>query len=366
MTDHENPTDAGTGDADNVPASPSPRYSLLVPTSWPHYDGPLHGLLEFQNGMCAVCCVTARWNKGDEDAAEKFAACSLRQWVDGGLLLGLVCARCARRYKTLGKSADAATQARLTAFLADPPGQRCPTTAGLGHQSRPRRFNSRLAPTEIPSPQSWSYTNTVVHSLFLWQRARCAICSTGLSVATRPRFVHVDHDDLSGLIRGLLCHRCNTCLGQGWQYTWWEHHAPTVEAYLEFPPAQTCPATRGLTMTDRRRAAELSWSADRCEILLDGLPRGIADKTASPQNPVKRWHALRYASSAAAGLPPAVQASMVVTYSDESEDWLAFLMEPPAAASRQQYACILRVRASDVASTTDHSTLQAALAAAIG
>lgn len=351
-------------DAPRTPASPPPpRYSMPVPTTWPHYDGPLHGLLEFQDGQCAVCCTKARWNDEAGDEVDSVAACSLRQWVDDDLLLGLVCALCARRYKTLKKTPDDATAARLAAFLSDPPGQRCPTTAGLGHQSRPRRFNSGLAPTEIPAPETWSYSNSVMHSLFLWQRGRCAICSTGLPVATRPRFVHVDHDDATGLIRGLLCHRCNCCLGQDWQFTFWEHHALTVDAYLNFPPAQTCPATRGLTMLQRKRAAELSWSADRREILLDGLPMGIASApTPPPATP--RWYALRYQATAATGLPPAVQASVLIPYTDASDEWWAFLMAPPADAARQQHNCVLRVRAADVAALTEHTTLKAALAAA--
>lgn len=341
----------------------APRHHVPAPTTWPHYDGPLHGLLEFQGGQCAVCSVNANW--GDEEDDEgSVSVCSLRQWVEGDLLLGLACARCLRRYKTLNRTPEGSAVVGLPLFLADPPGQRCPATAGLGQQSRPRRFNSLLAPTQVPTPETWTYSNTVIHSLFLWQRGRCAICSTGLSVQTRPRYVHVDHDDASGLIRGLLCHRCNICLGQKWELTFWEHHAPTVQAYLAHPPAQICPATRGLTMAQRKKAATLTWSADRHEILLDGMPKGIA----TPKPPVDqttRWFAIRYDKRAPLGLPPAVEASLLIAYLDDQEAWLAFLMEPPASATHQQRNCILRMRKTDVVAVSEHGSLQDALTAAL-
>ncbi|RYC05633.1 endonuclease domain-containing protein [Nocardioides zhouii] len=355
-------TESSGGDMSNAQQSPPPRYSFQVPEGWPHYDGPLHGLLGEQKGKCAICSERVRWSS-EGPGTDRVVACSFRQWVDDDLLLGLVCARCSRRYRTLRATADGKAVRGLPRFLADPPGQRCAATAGLGRQSRPRRFNSLLAPTEVPSPESWSYSNTVMHSLFLWQRGRCAICSTGLPVVTRARFVHVDHDDDTGLIRGLLCHRCNTCLGQDWQHGWWEHHAPTVAAYEEFPPAQICPATRGLTMRERKRPAALSWSADRNEILLDGMPKGIASDS-KPAPPPSKWFALQYKEVAPPGLPPALEASLLMLTSDDGGDWFAFYMDPPLNAALRQPQCVLKVKQTDVRSVTEHATLQDALAAA--
>ena len=355
---HDQPMNASSSTG-GACTPPSPRYTFPVPTTWTHYDGPLHALLEAQGGRCAVCFVKAKWSVEDPQDDE-VVFCSLRQWVDEDLLLGLACALCLRQYKTLHKAPVGPAVDGLPAFLADPPGLRCPATAGNGQQARPRPFNARLAPTEEPT-SAWRGSNTLSHSLFLWQRGRCAICSTGLSVTTRPRYVHVDHDPATDLIRGLLCQRCNICLGQNWPLEWWEHHAPAVRAYLKFPPAQIFPATRGKTMSERHRPAVLEWSTDREEILLDGMPKGIATPPV-PQPATPRWYAIQYNVTAPPGLPPAVEASVRLSYSDAEGEWLAFLMDAPA--NDRQLRCILRVNAAHTLVVSEHASLQEALAAA--
>jgi hypothetical protein len=47
--------------------------------------------------------------------------------------------------------------------------------------------------------------------LLLDQRYACAICKTPADQFQRA--LHVDHDHVTGKVRGLLCVRCNTGLG---------------------------------------------------------------------------------------------------------------------------------------------------------
>lgn len=48
---------------------------------------------------------------------------------------------------------------------------------------------------------------------FLWlkQGTCCAICKTKIN--TSDRAWHVDHDHVTGKVRGILCHHCNLLLG---------------------------------------------------------------------------------------------------------------------------------------------------------
>lgn len=48
------------------------------------------------------------------------------------------------------------------------------------------------------------------------QRNRCAVCKTTKvgGPPTRNRYWHIDHDHVTGQVRGLLCARCNLAIGQ--------------------------------------------------------------------------------------------------------------------------------------------------------
>lgn len=49
-------------------------------------------------------------------------------------------------------------------------------------------------------------------SLIAEQGGRCAICWTAFSML-RSKYVHIDHDHRTGLVRGVLCAACNSGLG---------------------------------------------------------------------------------------------------------------------------------------------------------
>ena len=67
---------------------------------------------------------------------------------------------------------------------------------------RPRYYSYeyRLRQTYGLSPEAYA-------AMIERQSGRCAICR-------RNALLHVDHDHESGAVRGLLCRRCNTGLGQ--------------------------------------------------------------------------------------------------------------------------------------------------------
>lgn len=44
------------------------------------------------------------------------------------------------------------------------------------------------------------------------QNKVCAICNTG-NTHKRHKYLHVDHNHITGHVRGLLCHQCNTLIG---------------------------------------------------------------------------------------------------------------------------------------------------------
>lgn len=76
-----------------------------------------------------------------------------------------------------------------------------------------RNYKKRNAQkiTERRLQQLYGITSEQYDVLFASQDCRCAICSTS-TPSSKLGFM-VDHDHSSGLVRGILCHQCNTLLG---------------------------------------------------------------------------------------------------------------------------------------------------------
>ena len=58
------------------------------------------------------------------------------------------------------------------------------------------------------------------------QKGKCEICLSPSPAKRKTRWLHIDHDHRTGMVRGLLCGRCNGALG------WYEKHYKRIARYL--------------------------------------------------------------------------------------------------------------------------------------
>lgn len=65
--------------------------------------------------------------------------------------------------------------------------------------------------------QWYGVTQEQYDSLHLKQNGRCAVCNKTEThkVWGKTSQLSLDHDHLTGRVRGLLCHSCNSCIGYG-------------------------------------------------------------------------------------------------------------------------------------------------------
>lgn len=59
----------------------------------------------------------------------------------------------------------------------------------------------------------YGITHDEYEAMLARQKGRCAICGADTPRAAKPHFA-VDHDHVTGQVRGVLCHPCNTGIGQ--------------------------------------------------------------------------------------------------------------------------------------------------------
>lgn len=88
-----------------------------------------------------------------------------------------------------------------------------PCNAEMAAEKRQRQpIQSREVMRRSRLKNIWGLTEEAFEEMLRLQDGGCAICKS-----TEPRGrgkFHVDHDHATGKIRGLLCHSCNTGLGQ--------------------------------------------------------------------------------------------------------------------------------------------------------
>lgn len=58
---------------------------------------------------------------------------------------------------------------------------------------------------------TYGITEQEYSKMFLDQEGKCGICFSALIF--RDRATHIDHNHETGIVRGLLCHNCNTAIG---------------------------------------------------------------------------------------------------------------------------------------------------------
>lgn len=95
------------------------------------------------------------------------------------------------------------------------------------YASNPIRFRHQTRDGQLAS--KYGITREQYDNLFEQQGGLCAICKQPETVKTGAgviRRLAVDHDHDTGRVRGLLCYRCNTTLGQ------FELRAEAILAYL--------------------------------------------------------------------------------------------------------------------------------------
>jgi hypothetical protein len=71
----------------------------------------------------------------------------------------------------------------------------------------------------------YGITTADYDSMFAAQGGKCRICGTD-KASSRNKAFAVDHDHSTGVVRGLLCIKCN------WRLGWFEAHKDDVMRYL--------------------------------------------------------------------------------------------------------------------------------------
>lgn len=81
------------------------------------------------------------------------------------------------------------------------------------HGIRARRRGDPLTVREQHLRKAYGIRSTDYESMWTFQGGRCATCHS-TEIEDRMRRLHVDHDHVTGVVRGLLCMACNHALGK--------------------------------------------------------------------------------------------------------------------------------------------------------
>jgi hypothetical protein len=79
--------------------------------------------------------------------------------------------------------------------------------------------------------KKYGLTVEIVAAMIVAQDGKCAVCEKVLAPWPSTK-THIDHDHVTGKVRGVLCNSCNRY--EGWVY----RNGEKLKRYLENPPAQ--------------------------------------------------------------------------------------------------------------------------------
>ncbi|MGW5735761.1 MULTISPECIES: endonuclease domain-containing protein [Streptomyces] len=129
---------------------------------------------------------------------------------------------CGRSCRVASRKCERCSLNRQERFFSGPRGRICLTC-----QKKARRKSSHASRVQ----KTYGLESGEYGVLFESQGRACAICR-----GTRTRNLDVDHCHKTGLVRGLLCARCNrTLLGRGLRDS--AQVARSAAEYLDDPPA---------------------------------------------------------------------------------------------------------------------------------
>lgn len=115
------------------------------------------------------------------------------------------CPKCQKTYKATG-DVDSSLKELSKYFHTDSTGR---TSDGFSPYCKECQKKNRLMCLGVEDHDR--------ETIFNSQNGKCAICDSQLTLEPgqpKNKVAHVDHDAVTGRVRGILCHICNTGLGR--------------------------------------------------------------------------------------------------------------------------------------------------------
>ena len=85
---------------------------------------------------------------------------------------------------------------------------------GIAHDAERRSRNDPRRQRDWNLRKLYGITLAEFEAMLAAQGGRCATCSAAATSDARHSTLHVDHDHVTGRVRGLLCSGCNHALGK--------------------------------------------------------------------------------------------------------------------------------------------------------